>query len=349
MKPIGEKVAEGQGWHRRRTTTAVALVALGAIAVALASVSSARVGSTPTISGTPEVGETLVSSVSGLYRWQRCDPAINTCVDAAANDSNWSDITGAREQTYTVVLADVGFFIRVLTKGTNLGEQWSASAPVGPVPAPPAPPAPPPGGTITAPATVEELVPQHGVQVLAEPVGDGTVKWKGPGQTAFNVLTELSLIPVGSTIDTRGSRVRLVAATGAFGSESADHPIDFYAGLFKLIQKPGVNAPATAKLAGKLACGKKKGGKKASASAAGPKAVASRKRRRRRLWGSGSGNYSTSGSGGTGSVRGTTWLTKDTCKGTNFKVTEGLGITVFDFKKKKKIKLGPGDKYFAAN
>jgi len=38
----------------------------------------------------------------------------------------------------------------------------------------------------------------------------------------------------------------------------------------------------------------------------------------------------------------------DSCKGTKFRVTEGLGITVFDFKKKKKIKLGPGDKYFAA-
>jgi hypothetical protein len=347
VKPIGEKVVEGRRWPRRGTVSAVVLLALAAIAVALASVSSARVGTQPTISGTPEVGETLTSSVSSLYRWQRCDPAVNTCVDAAANDNNWSDILGAREQTYTVVSADVGFFIRVLTKGTNLGEQWAASAPVGPVPAPPQPPPPPPGTVIPVPA--EGLVPLHGVQVLAEPV-EGTVKVREPGQTAFSVLTELSLIPVGSTIDTRGSRVRLVAATGAFGSESADHPIDFYAGLFKLIQKPGANAPATAKLAGKLACGKKKkGGKKASASAGGATAVESRKRRRRRLWGSGSGNYSTSGSGGTGSVRGTTWLTKDTCKGTNFKVTEGLGITVFDFKKKKKIKLGPGDKYFAAN
>jgi hypothetical protein len=195
--------------------------------------------------------------------------------------------------------------------------------------------------------TYEPVVPQHGVSVLAAPV-EGTVKVKEPGQTAFNVLTDLSLIPVGSTIDTRGGRVQLTAAIGALGSEALDHPVDFYAGLFKITQKPGLNAPATAKLIQKLACGKKKGGKKAEASAGDPKAVESR-RRRRRVWGSGSGNYSTSGGGGTGSVRGTTWLTKDTCKGTKFKVTEGLGITVFDFNKKKKIKLGPGDKYFAAN
>jgi len=191
------------------------------------------------------------------------------------------------------------------------------------------------------------LAPVHGVQLLAAPV-DGTVEVKEPGQTAFNVLTELSLIPVGSTIDTRGSRVQLTAATGALGSESADQPVDFYAGLFKIIQKPGTNAPATAKLIQKLACKNTKGKKKAKASAGGPTAVVSRKRKRRRVWGSGSGSYSTAGKGGTGSVRGTTWLTKDTCKGTKFKVTEGIGITVFDKKKKKKIKRGPGDKYFAA-
>jgi hypothetical protein len=207
---------------------------------------------------------------------------------------------------------------------------------------------PPPVGLVPPPVG---LVPLHGEQLLAEPVGGTTPEVKLPGQTAFNVLTDLSVIPVGSTIDTRGSRVQLTAATGAFLSEAPDHPVDFYGGLFKITQKPGLNARATMKLTQKLACGKKKkkGAKKAEASAGGPQAVVSRKRRRRRhVWGSGSGNYSTSGGGGTGSVRGTTWLTKDTCKGTKFKVTEGLGITVFDFKKKKKINLGPGDKYFAA-
>ncbi len=327
MKPAGEKVAGGGRWPGRRAAAAATLLAVGAIAVAVASVSSARVGEKPTITGTAVVGETLVSSESNLYRWQRCDPAVNTCTDAAANDTNWSDIGGARARTYMVASADLGFFIRVLTKGTNLGEQFSASAPVGPVTGEP---------------------PLHGISVLAEPV-EGTVKVKKPGETAFNVLTELSLIPVGSKVDTRGSRVQLTAATGQFGSETLDQPVDFYAGLFKIIQKPGANSRAKAKLIQKLGCKKKKGGKKASASAGGPTAVESRKRRRRRVWGSGSGNYSTSGSGGTGSVRGTTWLTKDTCKGTRFKVTEGVGITVFDFKKKKKIKLGPGDTYFAAN
>jgi hypothetical protein len=325
VKPDGEKVVEGGRWPGRGAAAAGTLLCLVAIAVALASISSAQVGDRPTITGSPVIGEALVSSESDLYRWQRCNPQVATCVDAAADDSNWSDIAGAGARTYTVAPTDQGFFLRVLARGTSPGEQFAASAPVGPVTEP----------------------PLHGIRVLAEPV-EGTVKVKEPGQNAFSVLTELSLIPVGSTVDTRGSRVQLTAATGGLGSEAPDQPVEFYAGLFKVIQKPGVNAPTTAKLTQKLAC-KKKGGKKAEASAGGPTAVVSRKRRRRRVWGSGSGSYSTAGSGGTGSVRGTTWLTKDTCKGTKFKVTEGLGITVFDFKKKKKIKLGPGDKYFAAN
>jgi hypothetical protein len=174
------------------------------------------------------------------------------------------------------------------------------------------------------------------------------VKVKEPGQTAFNPLIELSPDP--RRVGDRYPRQPGPADRRhrGLGSEAADDPVVFYAGLFKITQKPGLNAPATAKLIQKLACGKKKGGKKVRASDGDSKAVGSR-RRRRRVWGSGSGNYSTSSSGGTGSVRGTSWLTKDSCKGTKFKVTEGLGITVFDFNKKKKIKLGPGDKYFAAN
>ena len=80
----------------------------------------------------------------------------------------------------------------------------------------------------------------------------------------------------------------------------------------------------------------------------GPVATTSAKRRRR-VWGSGGGNYKTSGSGGTGSVRGTTWLTKDTCRGTSFKVTDGLGISVLDFDLGQTVELGPGQSYFARN
>ena len=140
--------------------------------------------------------------------------------------------------------------------------------------------------------------------------------------------------------------MKLTAATGALGENAADTPIDFYLGLFKINQPPGLNSRATAKLVEKLTCGKGKGPRRASAGGEGPTAVAAGKRRRK-LWGNGSGGYRTAGSGSTGSVVGTTWLTLDTCTHTLTKVTEGHGVRVFDKKKKKKIFLGPGDTYFA--
>jgi hypothetical protein len=305
------------------------------LAVALSATSSADPAAKPVISGTPVVGATLTSSSAGdtaVYHWQRCNPAVDTCdPNAPHGDANWPDIAGAGEQSYLIVPGDLGYLIRVRAKGTSLGEQFVPSDPVGPVTAGTGPP-PPPG-----------LAPEHGVTVLAEPV-NGTVEVKTPGGT-FKSLTEASELPVGTIFDTRGSRVKLTAATGLLGEQTSDQSIDFYLGVFKIIQPPGLNAPATAKLVEKLTCGKGQG-KAASASGGGPVATAAGKRRRK-LWGSGSGGYRTAGSGSTGSVVGTTWLTLDTCAHTLTKVIDGHGVLVFDKKTKKKKLVGPGDKYFA--
>jgi hypothetical protein len=307
-----------------------------ALVVALSASSSASDGIPPEISGNAVVGGTLTSSGagdSGIFKWQRCNPAATTCdPNAPFGSTSWPDIPGADEQSYVVAPDDAGFLIRVRAKGTSTGEQWLASQPVGPVPAPP-----------VQPSAAPE--PEHGVALVAEPVF-GTVKVKQPGASGFSVLTGLRQIPVGSIIDTRGSRVELTAATGALGSHLPDKSVEFYSGLFRITQPSGVDAPATAKLVEKLACGPASESKAARASGAGPVAVAAR-RNRRKLWGSGSGGYRTSGRGSTGSVVGTTWLTKDTCGGTLTRVTEGAGVEVFDKKAKKNVFLGPGGKYFA--
>jgi len=305
------------------------------LAVALSATSSADPALKPVISGTPVVGATLTSSSAGdtaVYHWQRCNPAVDNCnPNAPHGDADWPDIPGADGQSYLIVPDDLGYLIRVRAKGTSLGEQFVPSDPVGPVTAGEGPPPPP------------NLAPEHGVNVLAEPV-NGSVEVKTPGGT-FKPLSELSELPVGTIFDTRGSRVKLTAATGLLGQETADQPIDFYLGVFKIIQPPGLNSPATAKLVEKLTCGKGQG-KAASASGKGPIATAAGKRRRK-LWGSGSGGYRTAGSGSTGSVVGTTWLTLDTCAHTLTKVIDGHGVLVFDKKTKKKKLVGPGEKYFA--
>ena len=140
--------------------------------------------------------------------------------------------------------------------------------------------------------------------------------------------------------------MKVTAATGKFADTTADTAMTFYDGKIRLQQKGARNAKAIAKLAGKLKCPKEDAEQAKAGKSSGPVATTSRKRRRR-VWGSGSGSYGTAGRGGTGSVVGTTWLTQDTCNGTLFRVTEGIGIKVFDFRLDKKFTLGPGQKYFA--
>jgi hypothetical protein len=193
-----------------------------------------------------------------------------------------------------------------------------------------------------------KTAPEHGVFLLGEPTsGTPTVRVKFPGDPGFHEIEKLTKIPVGTIVDTRGSKhILMTAATGGPGSQTPDQSVEFYGGLFKINQKSNLNAPATAKLVEKLICGVGGNGKSARASGAGPIAVAAG-RNRSKLWGRGSGGYRTSGRGSTGSVVGTTWLTKDTCDGTLTRVTEGVGVSVFDKETKKNVFVGPGEKYFA--
>jgi hypothetical protein len=280
----------------------------------------------------------------GLYRWQSCDPAVADCFASQShNDPNWTDLPAPdpdphNNPTYTIVSSDLGHFIRVLTHENSEGAKWRASDPVGPVTGPSAPP---------PPKVVEPLEPEHGISFLAKPVG-GSVTVKLPGASGFTPLDGLEKIPVDSVIDTRGGTVNITAATGNLGDTTEDNTVNFWDGLIRIEQSGDTNAAATARLVEKLRCGKKKGGEAKLRKSSGPLATKSGKRRRR-VWGSGHGNYKTSGGGGTGSVRGTTWLTKDTCRGTFFKVTDGIGISVFDFDLGQTFNLGPGQSYFARN
>lgn len=192
--------------------------------------------------------------------------------------------------------------------------------------------------------------PQHGISVLVERTA-GTVKVKEPGKKrkkkGFKTFKKVESVRVNSVLDTRGGRVEVTAATGSYGDTTPDQSVAFYDGVIRLVQAHAHNAQATAKLVGRLACPGGGGGKaKAGKASGGPLATTSR-RRRRSVWGSGHGNYGTAGSGGTGSVRGTTWLTRDTCHGTLFRVTEGLGIVVHDRGLGRNVFLSPGQSYFA--
>jgi ferric-dicitrate binding protein FerR (iron transport regulator) len=74
--------------------------------------------------------------------------------------------------------------------------------------------------------------------------------------------------------------------------------------------------------------------------------VQSSRARTRQLWGRGKGRFRTRGRHSTATVRGTYWLTKDSCNSTVTVVREGV-VTVHDFAKNKDVKVKAGKRYIA--
>ena len=116
-------------------------------------------------------------------------------------------------------------------------------------------------------------------------------------------------IPMGSTVDTKKGAVELtsVSAPGAPPQKAV-----FSEGIFRITQRGNVTElTLTEKLA---PCPKR-----ARAAAKKPKS--------RKLWGKGSGKFRTVGNYSAATVRGTRWLTQDSCAGTLTRVTQGV-VTV---------------------
>jgi hypothetical protein len=172
--------------------------------------------------------------------------------------------------------------------------------------------------------------PVAGKTVNVEPVS-GTVTIKRRGSKRYVTLTAAAHIPVGSSIDTRRGRIAITAAQGKGRTASAD----FFDGLFKLTQTKGSKPIATLKLIEKLSCAK---AKRAT--------TAKKKKKKRHLWGDGKGRFRTQGSYSSATVRGTKWLTQDTCTSTLVKVVRGR-VEVRDFVKRKTVIVRAGKRYTA--
>jgi hypothetical protein len=161
--------------------------------------------------------------------------------------------------------------------------------------------------------------PVLGRTVLGAAVS-GTVLVRAAGTATFVPLTSRMSIPTGSELDSTRGRVRLVAARRGRGTQSAD----FYQGRFVIRQaRTGLT---TLTLSGSLRCSRR------HTEAPG---------RRRRLWGSGKGTFQTIGHYAAATVRGTTWLTEDTCAGTLVRVRAGI-VDVFDRVRARHFLLRPG-------
>jgi Tol biopolymer transport system component len=169
--------------------------------------------------------------------------------------------------------------------------------------------------------------PVTGVNVNVAPAG-GTVLVRLKGSGSFVPVTALTNVPVGSELDLTKGRIRLTST----GRGGATQTAVFYQGRAVVGQTRAATPVTTLTLSGPLACPKRK------ASAKAPPG--------RSLWGSGTGNYKTIGRYAAAAVRGTVWLTQDTCTGTLVRVKSGT-VSVLDRVKHRTVTVRAGQSYLA--
>jgi 6-phosphogluconolactonase (cycloisomerase 2 family) len=215
----------------------------------------------------------------------------------------------------------------IFTGGTALGNGAAAAQITQVIQIAAAPP--PPGDAPPAPA--QELRPDLGETLVAEPIS-GTVRVRVPGSSAFVRLDQIEELPIGSTIDTLRGRVEIATERQKRGGRIQQGR--FYGGLFQVRQRRRDRYVTELLLRGTLSCAAKRSEARAAA------------RSKRRLWGNGAGRFRTRGRYSSGAVRGTKWLTEDRCEGTLTLVRRGR-VAVRDFALDRTILLTPGERYLA--
>jgi hypothetical protein len=201
-------------------------------------------------------------------------------------------------------------------------------------------PVTPPGGEDAV--TPEDVIrgvptPVIGRTVVVAP-GRGKVLVRRPDGTRFRRLDGAARIPVGSVVDTRNGRVRLVSAVDAEGRLQLG---TFWGSRFKVRQRQAGNGMTSLVL---------RGGSFAGCAATGSSAIAQASRRRRavrRLWARDRhGRFRTHGNNSVATARGTSWLTEDHCGGT-LTVVRGGAVAVRDRGRGRTVLVNAGQSYFA--
>jgi sugar lactone lactonase YvrE len=158
----------------------------------------------------------------------------------------------------------------------------------------------------------------------------GTVRIRLAGTNTFADLSAARQIPTGSEIDTTTGRLRMTTAAAGGATRTAD----FYQGRFVVTQATAGTRITTLKLSAPLSCTRRTAG------------VAASPAKQRHLWGSGKGNFRTTGKFASATVRGTIWLTTDTCTSTTVRVLRGR-VAVHDAARNRTVFVNAGRSYTA--
>jgi hypothetical protein len=214
-----------------------------------------------------------------------------------------------------------------------------ASATQTQTPLAPAAPAPVPGAVPPPQAPPPGPAPELGRTVVVQSIA-GSVSVQPPGTPAFTPLPAAGSVPVGVLVDARRGTVRLTTAL----PDGRVQVGEFHGGLFEVRRQATASGAIELRLRGAnfALCPRRASGARASAAAA-----KRRKRPVRRLWSrDNSGRFLTRGRNSVATVRGTRWVTTDTCAGTRTTVTEGA-VAVRDLRRKRTVVVRAGHSYLA--
>lgn len=191
------------------------------------------------------------------------------------------------------------------------------------------PPLPPP-----VPGKTMNVKPERGRVLIKYPRGTAPPRSKAlqPAGSGFVRLAEAAQIPIGATVDVTRGQIGMTSA----GPGGRIDTGSFYSGQFSVLQ-PRAGRFTDLVMNQPLRCARARRGKLAPAA---------RRVRSRRLWGRGRGRFRTRGRYSTATVRGTVWLTKDSCTSTTTAVREGR-VVVRDRAKRRNITVRAGQRYVA--
>jgi streptogramin lyase len=171
----------------------------------------------------------------------------------------------------------------------------------------PVPTSAPPAATATPASAPPPAGPVQGRSIEVV-VLSGSVSYRLPHANRYSALVGTAVLPLGVTLDTTRGNVRVTSQVRGKPQAAA-----FHDGKFSVTQTlTGMTEMA---LAGPLDC---------SATARANVSAKAKKKKTRTLWGKDSGgSFRTRGNGSVATVRGTEWLTEDTCAGTTIAVRKG--------------------------
>jgi hypothetical protein len=160
---------------------------------------------------------------------------------------------------------------------------------------------------VGAPSAMAAPSPELGKTAVLS-AESGTVLVKEKGQSGFDRLSRKpTLVRMPATVDATGGDVRVRTARG--GGKPDNNGV-FWEGSFVLTQDDSARGLTQLRLTG--------GDASVCAGRQGSPAV------KQQLWGNGKGKFKSKGQHGSGSSRGTKWLTQDRCDGTRISVQDGL-------------------------